>query len=174
MPPPPLSKPMYFPAPPFALADAVNCAALVDIAYSQYIQWRNQGYPSRPKFNWHKPVNGYTYSAPLSWSMSWLGIDYDEPFGFFAVNPATRDAFLVFRGTMSEADGEQDGKFFQTPYRFAPRYGQVHLGFHEIYQKLQAQVTPRSLRPTARWRSSGCFSPATASAAACRRSRFPT
>jgi hypothetical protein len=137
---PPLSKPIYFPATPFALADVVTCAELVDIAYSQYTQWQHQHYPSKGNFIWHMPTNGYSYFGPLFWSMTYLGFDYDEPFGFFAVNNASQDAFLVFRGTMSDADGDQDAKFFQTPYQFAANYGQVHIGFQEIYATLQAQI----------------------------------
>jgi triacylglycerol lipase len=134
---PPLSCPMYLPAAPFALADVVTCAILVDIAYDQYLQWQHQNYPSRANFKWVPPKNGYAYSTPLTWPDNY---GYHEPFGFFAVNTASRDAFLVFRGTMSTSDEEQDAKFFQTPYKFAPGYGQVHIGFHEIYHRLQAQI----------------------------------
>ena len=59
------SLPMYFPGAPFALSDVVNCAALVDVAYDQYTQWYNQGYPSRQNFVWTTPNNGYAYSGPL-------------------------------------------------------------------------------------------------------------
>jgi len=54
------SRPMYFPAAPFALADVVTCAALVDVAYSQYMQWQHQRYPSKAKFAWATPSNGFT------------------------------------------------------------------------------------------------------------------
>jgi triacylglycerol lipase len=131
------SLPMYFPAAPFALADAVNCAALVDIAYDQYVQWYNQDYPSKGQFVWTTPTNGYTYSAPLFWTTSSWG--YDEPFGFVAQNNANLDAYLVFRGTVSDDDWYQDGLASQTPYQIVPGYGQVHEGFYEIYQGLSAQ-----------------------------------
>jgi triacylglycerol lipase len=133
------SRPMYFPAEPFALADVVTCAALVDVAYNQYVQWQHQRYPSKAKFAWTTPSNGFTYSAPLFWTNGWFGTSYDEPFGFIAAN-ANGDAFLVFRGTMSDADEYQDAKFDQTPYQIVPTYGQVHVGFYEIYQGLQAQI----------------------------------
>ena len=133
------SQPMYLPAAPFALADTVTCAALVDVAYDQYFQWYNQVYPSRTKFVWTTPNNGFAYSAPLFWRNTWFGTTYDEPFGFVAAN-ANLDAFLVFRGTMSDADEYQDGKLDQTPYLIVPAYGQVHLGFYEIYQGLQADI----------------------------------
>jgi triacylglycerol lipase len=62
------SPPMYFPVAPFALADVVTCATLVDIAYDQYTQWYNQGYPPKGKFVWTTPNNGFKYSAPLFWT----------------------------------------------------------------------------------------------------------
>jgi triacylglycerol lipase len=133
------SPPMYFPVAPFALADVMTCATLVDIAYDQYTQWYNQSYPPKGKFVWTTPNNGFKYSAPLFWTNTWLGKTYDEPFGFVAVN-TNSDAFLVFRGTMSDADEYQDAKVDQTPYQPVPGYGQVHLGFYEIYQGLQAQI----------------------------------
>jgi hypothetical protein len=134
------SLPMVLPGAPFAMSDAVNCAALVDIAYDQYTQWYNQDYPSKANFLWTKPNNGYAYSAPLFWTNTWLGTSYDEPFGFVAVNNANRFAYLVFRGTMSDADAYQDAKVDQTPYQIVAAYGLVHLGFYQIYQGLQAQI----------------------------------
>ena len=131
------SLPMYFPG-GYDLADAVNCATLVDVAYDQYTQWYNQDYPSRQNFVWTTPDNGYAYSAPLFWSY-WWGIDYDEPFGFVA-SDANLNAYLVFRGTMSDADDAQDLKTDQAAYTIVPNYGQVHLGFFEIYQSLQADI----------------------------------
>jgi hypothetical protein len=136
---PRVSLPMYFPAAPFVLADAVACAALVDIAYDQSTQWYNDGYPSKGEFNWNTPTNGYTYSVPLFWTYTDIET-YDEPFGFVAQNNANGDVFLVFRGTVYDVDAEQDAKYDQTLYQFAPDYGQVHLGFYEIYQALQSQI----------------------------------
>lgn len=132
------SQPMFFPAAPFALADVVSCATLVDIAYDQYTQWYNQGYPPKSKFVWTTPNNGYVYSAPLFWTFTWFGTSYDEPFGFVATRGT--DVFLVFRGTMSDADEYQDAKVDQTPYQIVPGYGQVHLGFYEIYQALRGDI----------------------------------
>jgi triacylglycerol lipase len=133
------SLPMYLPAAPFALADVVNCAALVDVAYDQYTQWYNQDYPSRSDFVWTRPNNGYAYSAPLFWTNEWFGISYDEPFGFVA-SDSSLNAYLVFRGTMSDADEYQDAKMDQTDYDIVADYGQVHFGFYEIYQGLQADI----------------------------------
>jgi len=134
------SLPMYLPAAPFALADVVSCSTLVDAAYDQYTQWYNQDYPSRQNFQWTKPTNGYSYSGPLYWTYTWWdGFTYDEPFGFLATD-GIGGAYLVFRGTMGDADEEQDAKMDQTPYNLASGYGQVHLGFFEIYSKLQSDI----------------------------------
>ena len=50
------------------------------------------------------------------------------------------DRNLVFRGTMSDSEEVADLWTDQVPYAFAPGYGQVHSGFHGIYQQLQPQV----------------------------------
>jgi triacylglycerol lipase len=131
------SPPMYFPG-ELTPSDFVNCAALVDVAYDQYTQWVNEGYPRRQNFIWTTPDNGYTYSGPLFWS-HWWGEDYDEPFGF-AASDANSNAYLVFRGSMGYADDDQDLKIDQVPYAIVPNYGQVHRGFHEIYLKLQPDI----------------------------------
>jgi hypothetical protein len=136
---PRLSLPMYFPS-GFVLSDAVACAAMVDTAYGQYTQWQNQGYPDKNSFVWTPPdQTQYAYSAPLFWSYTW-GIDsYDEPFGFAAVDNSGT-GYLVFRGTMNDADEVQDAKYDQIAYTLAAGYGNVHLGFFEIYQLLSPQV----------------------------------
>jgi triacylglycerol lipase len=133
------SLPMYFPGSPFVLADAVACGALVDVAYDQYTQWYNQDYPSKGNFVWTKPNNGYTYSTPLFWTNEWFGRTYDEPFGFAAVDQGG-NAYLVFRGTMSDADEYQDLRTDQAAYQIVPGYGCVHAGFYTIYRLLSPQV----------------------------------
>lgn len=134
---------MYFPAAPFALADAVSCATLVGVAYDQCQQWINQGYPSRAQFVWTPattPVN-YTYSLPLFWSYNWLGSDYDEPFGFIAQD-SNGDTTLALRGTITDADDIQDARLDQTTYQLVAGYGNVHAGFYEIYSALSPQILP--------------------------------
>jgi triacylglycerol lipase len=139
MPPPRVSLPMYFPTAPFVLADAVACAALVDIAYDQYKQWVNQDYPYRANFHWNPMNSAYAFSAPLIWP--YLDGVYDEPFGFVAQDKTTCDVYLVFRGTQSHADEVQDGKYDQIPYSLVQEdYGQVHTGFYEIYTVLSPQI----------------------------------
>lgn len=137
--PPRMSLPMYFPS-GFVLADAVTCAALVDTAYDQYAQWHNQGYPARGSFQWTPPNQSrYAYSSPLFWPYTWGLETYDEPFGFAALD-TNGNAYLVFRGTMNDADAVQDAKIDQTAYTLVAGYGRVHLGFYEIYRLLSPQV----------------------------------
>src|SRR4029079_7014849 len=60
------SLPMYFPAAPFALGDAIVCVSLVATAYDQFNQWAAQDYPAQSDFKWQPegPL-GFTYSAAL-------------------------------------------------------------------------------------------------------------
>lgn len=135
------SPPMYFPDAPFALADAVNCAVLVGVAYDQCSQWISQGYPSKANFVWtpQGTTIPYTYSAPLFWSYTWLNTQYDEPFGFVA-QAANGDTILALRGTVTDADDVQDARVDQTAYMLVPGYGDVHAGFYEIYNALSSQI----------------------------------
>ena len=135
------SPPMYFPNAPFALADAVNCAALVGVTYDQCDQWISQGYPSKAHFVWTPQATTikYSYSAPLFWSYSWLDTSYDEPFGF-AAQAGNGDTVLGLRGTVTYADDLQDARVDQTAYRLVTGYGAVHAGFYEIYRALSPQI----------------------------------
>jgi hypothetical protein len=138
------SLPMYFPAAPFSLADAVTCAALVASAYDQYTQWVNQGSPAGGAFIWTPASTtiDYTYSGPLFWNYPkdefW---EINEPFGFIAQATASGDTFLVLRGSQSDADYYQDVvQYQQTPYNFVANYGSVHMGFYQIYKSLSPQI----------------------------------
>ncbi len=135
------SLPMYFPGAPFALADAVSCAAFVDSAYDQCAQWVKQDYPDSNTFIWTKPTtpSGITYSAPFFWTYDWFGTTYTEPFGFVAQAP-NGDTFLTLRGTVTDADAYQDARLDLTAFALAPAYGNVHLGFYTIYQSLSPQI----------------------------------
>ena len=132
------SMPMYFP-PGFSLMVALPCAQLTNTAYDQYAQWAAAEYPNMSDFDWKPDLKGYTYSAPLYYTY-WLARTYQEPFGFVAIDQSGSYAYLVFRGTVSDKDELQDAKIEQTPYAFVPNYGNVHLGFYEIYQQLSPQI----------------------------------
>jgi triacylglycerol lipase len=135
------SPAMYFPAAPFALIDAVNCATLVGAAYDQCAQWISQGYPSRANFVWTPLATAirYSYSTPLFWSYTWIDEAYDEPFGFVA-QAANGDTTLALRGTVTAADDIQDARLDQTRYLLAAGYGSVHAGFYTIYDELSPQI----------------------------------
>jgi hypothetical protein len=131
---------MYFPPAPFNLDDAVTCSLLVDTAYDQFTQWVNAGHPDQADFEWRPKAGGFAYSAPLWWVVKVEGVQvYDEPFGFVAQAPGG-DAFLVFRGTETDADGAQDLRTDQTPYPLLPSFGNVHAGFASIYSALSPAV----------------------------------
>jgi triacylglycerol lipase len=138
------SPPMYFPS-GFVLADARACAALVDIAYAQYSQWVRAGSPPASNFNWDKPNNGYSYSAPLFSTFNYYdiwGYKYvaTEPFGFAAVD-ANGNAYLALRGTMTSADGYADLTIDQTAYDIVANYGFVQEGYYYIYQGFNSTIT---------------------------------
>jgi hypothetical protein len=137
------SPPMYFPS-GFALADAKACAALVDVAYAQYSQWEAAGEPPASNFNWTTPNNGYSYSAALFSTFNYydlFGYKYvaTEPFGFVAVD-ASGNGYLVFRGTMTSADGYADFTIDQTGYEIVANYGLVQEGYYYIYQGFSSSI----------------------------------
>jgi predicted lipase len=61
-------------------------------------------------------------------------------FGLVGKNPATKTAFVAFRGTQTFDDwvGNFDALF--EPYRYVPNGGQVHVGFQAIYGALHDSV----------------------------------
>ena len=139
------SPPMYFPN-GFKLADAKVCAALVDIAYDQYNQWQKAGNPPSSNFNWDKPSNGDSCSAPLFSTFIYydiFGYKYvaTEPFGFVAVD-GNGNAYLAFRGTMpTAADGYADATIDQTDYEIVANYGLVQEGYYFIYQGFDSSIS---------------------------------
>lgn len=131
----PQSLPMYFP-PDFILTEAAVCASQVLTAYDQYNQWLAQNSPSQQDFHWTPNGLGFSYSAPL-WATVTITVlghtfDYPEPFGFVSWD-GTGNAFVVFRGTMSKADAVIDAEVDQTPYALAPGFGNVQIGWNNVY-----------------------------------------
>jgi len=61
-------------------------------------------------------------------------------FGLMGKNPATKTAFVAFRGTQTFDDwvGNFDALF--EPYKYVPNSGQVHMGFQSIYDALHDSV----------------------------------
>ncbi|MFC4527404.1 lipase family protein [Dyella halodurans] len=128
------SLPMYFPS-GFVQTEAYRCASLVLTAYDQFEQWAQQNYPAQPNFVW-KP-NGFAlnYSEALWGTLTVFERQYPEPFGFVAWDGAG-NAYVVFRGTMTNPDAVIDASIDQTPYTLAPGFGNVHVGWNSVYETM--------------------------------------
>lgn len=61
-------------------------------------------------------------------------------FGLMGKNPATKTAFVAFRGTQTFEDWVGDFDSFFEPYKYVPNGGQVHVGFQSIYGALHDSV----------------------------------
>lgn len=133
------SLPMYFPS-QFELTEAAVCASLVLTAYDQFNQWTSQGNPSQADFSWTpNGLNGFTYSAPLWGTVTFLGVKNPEPFGFVAWD-GTGNAFVVFRGTMTTVDGIIDAEVDQVPYALASGFGNVQVGWNNVYSTISPSL----------------------------------
>lgn len=152
------SLPMYFPpnSTGFNLSDAQNCAALVGVAYQQLSEWTEAKYPPQSSFSsntkWQgkeppgwsgSTPQGFTYGEPIwsSFKITILGrtAHFSEPFGFIATD-GNGNAYVVFRGTMTTADGIMDAEVDQTTYKDVSGFGKVHDGFWGVYQGLRKQL----------------------------------
>jgi len=61
-------------------------------------------------------------------------------FGLMGQNPATKTAFVAFRGTQTFDDWVGDFDAMFEPYKFVPNAGHVHVGFQSIYDALHDSV----------------------------------
>ena len=132
------SLPMYFPAAPFSLPDAVSCSELVCTAYDMYHQWVTLGQPSPANFKWQPPGPPLTYTPTPIWGKTWWWTY--EPFAFVAYS---QDAvYLVIRGTETDFDWADDLEAIQEAYSSVttPSYGNVHRGFMGIYASMSPGV----------------------------------
>lgn len=141
----PGSTPPMVQPPSFSLDLAKLCATLTNGAYNQFAQWVKQGKPLPPApFRW--TPNGppsLKYSGPLWGNAIAFGTNYWEPFGFVAVDN-NGYAYVVFRGSMTSADDENDADIFQVTYDLVtqPSFGYVHSGFYSIYTSRLSSTIP--------------------------------
>ena len=138
------TPPMALPS-GFSLEVAKLCATLTNSAYDQFAQWVKQGKPLPPApFNW-KPDGPSTlkYSAPLWGNAIVWQTSYWEPFGFVAVDQYGY-AYVVFRGSMTSADDDNDSDIFQVAYDLVTQapFGNVHSGFYSIYTSPLSSTIP--------------------------------
>ncbi|SDY12978.1 lipase family protein [Nitrosomonas sp. Nm33] len=131
------SLPMYFPS-SFVQTEAAVCGSLVLTAYDQYNQWADQGYPSQADFNWTPEGLGFQYSQ-LWGIVTVLDFPNPEPFGFVAWD-GNGSAFVVFRGTMTKADGIIDAEIDQTSYALASGFGNVQMGWYKVYTTISPSL----------------------------------
>lgn len=61
-------------------------------------------------------------------------------FGLMGRNPATKTAFVAFRGTQTFDDWVRDFDALFESYKYVPNGGQVHMGFQSIYGALRDSV----------------------------------
>ncbi|MGC1378848.1 MAG: lipase family protein [Anaerolineales bacterium] len=65
---------------------------------------------------------------------------FDEyyPMGFVATSKDGKDAYLIFRGTQTKQEFVKDAKILWTPYPCIKNWGNVALGFSEVYMACRA------------------------------------
>jgi triacylglycerol lipase len=61
-------------------------------------------------------------------------------FGLMGRNPATKTAFVAFRGTQTFEDWVGDFDALFEPYKYVPNAGQVQMGFQSIYDALHDSI----------------------------------
>ncbi len=67
-------------------------------------------------------------------------LDDSDIFGLIGNNPATKIAFVSFRGTQDALDWEHDLDALYQPYGFVKGAGDVHMGFREVYATLVPSI----------------------------------
>mgnify|MGYP002139357782 CR=1 FL=1 len=128
---------MYFP-PGFVQTEAAICGSLVLTAYDQYDQWQKAEFPPQGSFRWTPNGLDFQYSA-LWVNVPVRSVEFPEPFGFVAWN-GDGAAFVVFRGTMSVADGIVDLEVDQVPYPQVSNFGNVQVGWSAVYSSVSATL----------------------------------
>src|ERR1700728_5173005 len=70
-------------------------------------------------------------------------------FGLMGHNPASRTAFVSFRGTSDLAEWVADIDAIPDDYRPISGFGQVHSGFQEVYQLVGQNIAANLVTATA-------------------------
>lgn len=124
----------------FDLREAFLLCELVSTAYDMQSQWKEQGKPRPAEFEWIPKGPNLNYGKPL-WGADRLLCFFleHEPYAFVATSP-DGTAYLVFRGTDSDADWVKNLKFDQVDYTFAPGFGKPNEGFTGIYSSMSEDI----------------------------------
>lgn len=67
-------------------------------------------------------------------------MDDSHIFGLMGRNPATKTAFVAFRGTQTFEDWVGDFDALFEPYKYVSNAGQVHMGFQSIYGAVHKSI----------------------------------
>jgi hypothetical protein len=79
-------------------------------------------------------------NLPNQSSVAKAMMDDSGIFGLMGRNPATKTAFVAFRGTQTFDDWVGNFDIIHEPYRYVANGGQVHAGFQSIYDALHDSV----------------------------------
>ena len=138
---------------------AQNCIALVNVAIGMVKQWVNSGSPNPwPSTGWAPSdpcyqlahcynLNVLSTVVQVPNSASILNTSFTtngpsasgEPFGFIAISLDGKSAYLIFHGSVTNADWAADGMYSMTtnytvPYGTATGNPQVETGFYAVFQ----------------------------------------
>lgn len=140
---------MYYP-PAFDSKRAIELGNLVKQAYQQFddykkgIDWKLRGDYNLACVIAYNPtqlgwdpndeesqtlIDKEMQSLPVSFA---VGDTRDYPMGFVATSKDGKNAYLIFRGTISTQEFVKDAKIRMQPY-LLPMWGKVALGFFEVY-----------------------------------------
>lgn len=130
---------MYFPE-GFDRSEALLLSELVSTAYDMQSQWKEQGKPKPEDFRWIPKGPNLDYGKPLWGADRLLYFFFEhEPYAFIATSP-DGTAYLIFRGTDSDADWVENLKFDQVDYPFASGFGKTNQGFTGVYSSMSEDI----------------------------------
>ena len=87
-----------------------------------------------------EPLRQQILNLPNQSKVAKAMMDDSGIFGLMGKNPATKTAFVAFRGTQTFEDWVGDFDAVFEPYKYLQNGGQVHMGFQSIYAALRNSV----------------------------------
>lgn len=120
--------------------------ALGQTVAAAYVQFDGAKYVANPTFP-EKFVKGYTPIANIV-AHDNKREKRDEFYGYVSWQAGkTKSLVISIRGTSDFHEWVADAKFFKTPYNDNPSYGEVELGFHEVFSSFKV-TTPNTTATT--------------------------
>ncbi|MBZ5608990.1 MAG: lipase family protein [Acidobacteriia bacterium] len=128
-------------------ADFARCV-MIPLAEAAYAVMNKPGVPPQlpPGFQMtgliqaDDPLRQAILKLPNQSIVAKAMMDDSEIFGLMGKNPATKTAFVAFRGTQTFEDWVGDFDALFEPYKYVPNGGQVHMGFQLIYGALRKSL----------------------------------